>query len=157
MAGAAETIHATAIALAGRAALIVGPSGSGKSDLALRCIAHPPGDLFPASAVLVADDQTVLEASDGSILASAPPSIRGKLEIRGLGIMTLPFVAQAPVALVVEPTGRDRVERLPDPWPCVTLGGARFPALRIDPFESSAHLKVLLALSGLMRLGHPDG
>lgn len=76
--GTMETVHATTIAIDGAGVLLRGPSASGKSDLALR--------LIDDGARLVADDRTVLALRDGIVEASAPPSIRGKIEVRGLGI-----------------------------------------------------------------------
>ena len=75
----AETVHASTVALDGRAVLISGPSGSGKSDLALR--------LLDRGFALVSDDQTVVKKQGDALLASAPPSIAGKMEVRGIGIL----------------------------------------------------------------------
>src|SRR5437763_2449066 len=86
----AETLHASTVALDGRAVLISGPSGSGKSDLLLR--------LLDRGFVLVADDRVEI---DGGV-ARAPESLSGLLEVRGLGIFRLPHVASARLALVAE-------------------------------------------------------
>ncbi len=72
-------VHATAVAIEGEAVLLRGPSGSGKSDLALR--------LIDGGAQLVADDQTLLRRAGGRVLASAPPAIAGLLEVRGVGVV----------------------------------------------------------------------
>src|SRR5207237_6122820 len=77
----AETVHASTVALDGRAVLITGPSGSGKSDLALR--------LLDRGFTLVSDDQTIVRKDGDRLLASAPPTIAGKLEIRGIGIIEM--------------------------------------------------------------------
>src|SRR3954464_14823369 len=100
----AETVHASTVATDGRAVVISGPSGSGKSDLALR--------LLDRGFALVSDDQTFLRVRDGRLIASAPPTIRGKLEVRGLGIVEVESIADVPVALVVELTSD--MQRLPD-------------------------------------------
>ena len=97
-------VHGTCVAIDGRGVLLLGASGSGKSDLALR--------LIDRGAVLVSDDQTELSTAHDLLFASAPATIAGLIEVRGIGIVTLPFVAQAPVALAVrlgEP-----VERMPE-------------------------------------------
>src|SRR5690349_5634122 len=99
-----ETIHASTVALDGRALLISGPSGSGKSDLALR--------LIDRGFSLVSDDQTVLRRDGDRLLASAPPSLAGKLEIRGIGIVEVETVSDVPVALAIELAGD--IERMPD-------------------------------------------
>ncbi|MEQ1719147.1 MAG: HPr kinase/phosphatase C-terminal domain-containing protein [Hyphomicrobium sp.] len=152
MAASHERIHATAIAIDGpsgaRCALIRGPSGAGKSDLALRCLALAPTPLLPYQAVLVADDQVVLQRRDTEITASAPPVLAGRLEIRGLGIMTLPvFMAEARAVLVVDLFTGGAMERMPDPWPSITLFGLELPLLRLDPREASAPVKLLAALA----------
>src|SRR5215204_7027505 len=99
-----ETIHASTVASDGRAVLISGPSGSGKSDLALR--------LLDRGFTLVSDDQTIVRKDGDRVLASAPPTIHGKLEIRGVGIVDMESVSDVPLALVVELTSE--IQRLPD-------------------------------------------
>src|SRR6478752_5882906 len=77
----AETLHASTVAKDGRAVLITGPSGSGKSDLALR--------LLDRGFTLVSDDQTILKKDGTRLIASTPMTIAGKLEVRGLGIIDM--------------------------------------------------------------------
>ena len=74
------------MAIDGRAVLIAGPSGAGKSDLALR--------LIDRGFTLVSDDQTIVKRDGDRLLASAPPTIAGKLEIRGIGIVDMETVEQ---------------------------------------------------------------
>jgi serine kinase of HPr protein (carbohydrate metabolism regulator) len=143
-----DIVHATAIAVGGRAALIRGPSGAGKSDLALRCLAWPPSALLPNAAVLVADDRVRLERFGIELRASAPETIRGLMEARGLGIVTVPTTVCATVVLAVDLVDASAVERMPDRAIHVTLLGVQVPLLSIAGFESSAPLKVLLALTG---------
>lgn len=106
-------LHASCVALDGRAVLITGTSGSGKSALALALLAY--------GATLVADDRTVLRRSGASLTASAPKTIRGKIEARGVGILRAHTVPEAEVVLAVD---MDRVEegRLPHPLQVVLLG-----------------------------------
>jgi HPr kinase/phosphorylase len=143
---ASETHHGTAIALAANAVLIRGASGAGKSDLALRCLSLAPTALITTPAMLVADDRVVLTRNGERLTAEAPATIRGKLEVRGLGIVTVPSLASAELVLVADLTAPERVERLPDPAPETELMGVRLPLLHIAPFEAAAPVKLLLAL-----------
>jgi len=104
------TIHASAVLVGARAALIRGPSGSGKSGLALALLdAARSGRL--AFARLVADDRAHLEARHGRLLVRPAPALAGLLEVRGLGLVRLPYEAVAAVALVVDLAAD--AERLP--------------------------------------------
>src|SRR5919107_6261054 len=100
----AETLHASTVAKGGQAILITGPSGSGKSDLALR--------LLDRGFTLVSDDQTIVRKNGERLIASAPPTIAGKLEVRGIGIVEVDCANDVPVALIVELTSD--IQRLPD-------------------------------------------
>jgi HPr kinase/phosphorylase len=129
-------IHASCIELAGLGVLLRGPSGSGKSDLALR--------LVDAGARLVADDRTDLALDHGTLIASAPQTIVGRIEIRGIGIVALPSVARTRVGLAVDLVGADDVERLPEARHCDYLG-VEIPLIALAPFEASAAAKLRLA------------
>ena len=134
-----ETLHATTVAIDGRAVLISGPSGSGKSDLALR--------LLDRGFALVSDDQTFFRVSDGRLIASAPPTIRGKLEVRGIGIVDVESIADVPVALVVELTSD--MQRLPDDSRERTVLDVKVPLVSVDAMTASAPSKVAMALDRL--------
>ena len=134
-----ETIHASTVALDGRAVLITGPSGSGKSDLTLR--------LLDRGFVLVSDDQTIVRKIGAKLLASAPPTIKGKLEIRGVGIVDMDNVEDVPVALVVELTSE--IQRLPDDSRERPVLGIKVPLISVDAMSASAASKVALALDRL--------
>jgi len=142
---AKQLVHGTCVAFGAHAALLRGSSGSGKSDLALRFLALPAdGGMAPR---LVADDQVVVEAQAGGLVVSAPDTLAGKLEVRGLGIMTLPHVTQAKLVLIVDFVASDEVPRMPpEPLPRVTLLGVSVPNLQLAPFEDSAPLKLKMAL-----------
>jgi HPr kinase/phosphorylase len=142
----AERVHGTALALGDKAALIRGPSGSGKSDLALRCMTAPPLPWSNQRVELVADDQVMLTLRDAGIEVGVPPAITGKLEVRGLGILTFPHRTSARLALVVDLAAPADVPRYPlDPEVAVMLG-TEVPLIRLAPFESAAAVKLILAL-----------
>lgn len=147
MDGAVDRVHATAIAVDGRAVLIRGPSGSGKSDLAFRCLTLAPSPLFNAPARLVADDQVLLRREGMSLIASAPPAIAGKIEVRGLGILDVDLVRDASVVLVAVLASSQTIERYPDPWPVTNVLGLAVPTLGISAYDTSAAPKLLAALA----------
>jgi len=132
----AETLHASTVASSGRAVLITGPSGSGKSDLALR--------LLDRGFTLVSDDQTIVKRSGDRLVATAPATIAGKLEIRGIGIVEMERVDEVPVALLVELTSD--IQRLPDDSRSRPFLGVSIPLISIDAMTASAPSKVALAL-----------
>ena len=131
-----ETVHASSVAIDGRAVLIGGPSGSGKSDLALR--------LLDRGFSLVSDDQTILRREGDRLIASPPPNIAGKLEVRGVGIIDVEHVGDVPVALFVELTSD--IQRMPDDSRERPILGAALPLVNIDAMAASAPAKVALAL-----------
>jgi serine kinase of HPr protein (carbohydrate metabolism regulator) len=134
-----ETVHASTVALDGRAVLITGPSGSGKSDLALR--------LLDRGFKLVSDDQTLVRREDDRLIASAPPNIAGKLEIRGIGIVEMDYAGDMPVALLVELTSD--IQRMPDDSRERPILGLSLPLVGIDAMAASAPSKVAVALDRL--------
>ncbi len=122
-------MHASAAALRSQGVLLVGPPGSGKSDLLLR--------LIDRGFILVADDRVEMDGLD----ASAPSHLAGCLEIRGLGIARLPFLDRATLALVVK---LERPERMPMPARYEVLD---LPMISVDPFAPSAAILVEMALN----------
>jgi HPr kinase/phosphorylase len=130
-------VHATSIAVRGAGILLRGPSGSGKSDLALR--------LIDEGAVLVADDQTELRLIDDCVRLAAPASIAGKIEVRGLGILALACATSAPLCVVVDLVAVEAVERYPETRTC-SYFGREFPLFALAPFEVSVTAKLRLAL-----------
>ena len=138
-----QPLHATAVARVTpqgwRGVLIQGPSGVGKSDLALRLIGQ--------GWRLTADDWTNLWASDGALYGAAPPTIAGRIEVRGLGIATVPVQPLVRILLAVQ-CSHEPIERLPEPafW---TWQGVTIPQLRLDPRPASAGQVVATALAAL--------
>jgi HPr kinase/phosphorylase len=133
-------VHATAVAIGGRAVLLRGPSGSGKSDLALR--------LIDAGARLVADDRSELRRDGDAILVRAPETIAGLIEARGVGILQIDSLASAELALIVDLVAPEAVERLPEPR-SETILGLSISLIALAAFESSAPAKLRLALAAL--------
>ena len=131
-----ETVHTSCVAIGGRAVLIGGRSGRGKSDLALR--------LIDRGAALVSDDYTFVRRVDGRLLATAPQQIAGKMEVRGIGILEFPNASDVPVALLVD-LDLD-VERLPSTPETRTIAGVAIPMLGLSALEPSAPIKVEAAL-----------
>lgn len=141
------TIHATTVALDGAGVILRGPSGSGKSDLALR--------LIHQGAQLIADDQTVLFVENGRLMAQPPTEIAGRMEVRGVGIVGMGPPTVAPITLLIDMVDIDELPRMPTFEP-VDLLGHKIPRLHLAPFELSAAAKVPLALKALAeRDGRP--
>ncbi len=140
-------VHGTCVELFGLAVLLRGPSGSGKSDLALR--------LIDGGARLVADDQVLLTAETGRIRATAPTRFTGRIEVRGVGIVQVATIEAAPVALVVDLVAPADVPRLPEPNEC-RLAGITLPSIALAPFEASAAAKVRLAVLAEKRNSRTD-
>lgn len=137
------TIHATCIAIMGSGVLLRGPSGSGKSDLALR--------LIDQGASLIGDDYCEYHVHDGELFASPKETIAGLIEVRELGIVRLPYLSSVPIRLVVDlrpsPTASqsETIERLPC-LETVEIAGVRLPLIHLYPFQCSATAKVRLAV-----------
>jgi len=129
-------VHATAVAVDGVGVLLLGPSGAGKSDLALR--------LIDQGAVLVADDQTDLARDGARLVARAPAALAGLLEVRGLGIVTVPHRDAIALVAAFDLVAPEAVERLPERASVVFLGIA-LPLFRIAAREPSAPAKLRLA------------
>ncbi|MGQ7828571.1 HPr kinase/phosphorylase [Altererythrobacter sp. Z27] len=135
MSGNEFLVQATAVAIGGRALLIEGPPGSGKSSLALA--------LIDRGAQLIGDDGVRLIREGDSVIASPPPNIANKLEIRGVGIVDLPATS-APLALIL--TLEAEAPRFPDPVQTREVLGLALPLLRFRPGDAIQALRAEWAL-----------
>lgn len=136
-------MQASAVAIAGRALLIEGPPGSGKSSLALALIAR--------GARLIGDDAVTLTPSEGMLIAGPPPNIAGLIEVRGVGLARLDVAPPAPVALILT-LGGPPPRRLPEtPLPFREIAGVAVPVLAFDPgpVASAERAQWALRLHGL--------
>lgn len=140
------TIYGTCVLIGGIGVLLRGPSGGGKSDVAVR--------LIDDGALLVADDQVQVRMDQGRLMATAPAPLAGLIEVRGIGILPVPTAATAEIRLVVDLVAADRVERLPEPE-TVTLMDRVLPHLALSPFDASTPAKLRLAAAAVAagRLG----
>ncbi len=133
-----DTLHASAVAFGGRAALLIGPSGSGKSSLALELIA--------LGGVLVADDRVTLERREGGLWLDAPDVLRGRIEARGVGLLTI-RAAPARAGLVVD-MGKVEAARMPDAR-SIMLAGVDLPLIhKVESPAFAAMLRVYLDQEG---------
>ena len=149
-------VHATSVLLAASTApfgpygdgavLLLGESGAGKSDVALRLIAM--------GAKLVADDQTVLNVDAGRLIAGAPPSIRGRMEIRHVGIVGLESAPPHQVLVAVDLNGEGPLPRMPEEScyrpPAELPSCAPVPLLRLRAFEASTPAKIAAAAAAIL-------
>lgn len=137
--------HATCIEAEGCGILLRGASGSGKSDLALRMIER--------GARLVADDQVVLSEEHGAVWASPPPELAGRMEIRGVGVVSVKHAPRARVWLVCDLVAADCVPRLPEPECEELLPGCFVTRLALYSFEASAPAKLRHAAAAAREAG----
>jgi HPr kinase/phosphorylase len=134
---ACAQLHASCVALSGVGVVLLGPSGSGKSDLALR--------LIDAGGLLVADDRLMVERQGDRLIGRAPAAVAGLIEVRGLGIMRVEHCASAPLGLVVEMDQAAAPPRLPERMTHELLG-VMLPYVRLDSRAPSSCAKIKLAL-----------
>lgn len=149
-----KSIHGTCVSIGGIGFLLLGPPGSGKSDLALRLIDQQGLGLDSVAkpSQLVADDQVRLRRDGDAIVASSPVALAGRLEVRGLGVMAVPHLPEVKLAAVVKLLPAAEIDRLPD------LGAARhellgiaLPLLAVDPQAASAPARLRAAADWLGR------
>lgn len=134
-----ETVHATAVAIQNNGVFLIGASGVGKSDLALR--------LIDRGAKLVSDDIVLVDATQAPPMLHVAPNISGKLEVRGVGIIELPYVDDVPLRLVVDLDSKP--ERLPSTQTHYIFG-VELPCIALTAFEASAPIKIEYALRSIV-------
>ena len=139
----AAMVHGSAIAIHGKGVLLLGPSGSGKSDLALR--------LIDRGAKLICDDVVHIENNDSLPQLACAPNIAGKIEVRGIGICPIDFVDSAPLRLVVQ-LAQD-LDRMPPEHQRITIAGYSTPIFKLSPFQPSSAIKVEWALRSVIDAG----
>ncbi len=137
---ASRFFHASCVAIGGRGVLLLGGSGSGKSDLALQ--------LIDAGAQLVGDDQVVITKEGDGLVAAPAPKLEGLVEARGMGLLTLDYVPRAWLGLAVSLVGREEVERMPDAqfFDCF---GVLLPLLSLHAFDHATCAKIRLFIGQL--------
>ena len=135
------------------AVLLLGESGAGKSDVALRLIA--------AGAKLIADDQTALFEEEGRVFAESPAHLRGMMEVRGVGILNVDSAARAPLVLAVRLLDNSEIARMPEPsvyaLPAALQAAVNPPLLMLNAFEASAPAKIAAAAAVVARGGSIAG
>jgi HPr kinase/phosphorylase len=132
-----KKVPGTCVEVEGLGVLFRGPTGSGKSDLALR--------LIDGGARLIADDYTELSSESAILMARAPETIRDLLEVRGIGILKIGGALQAELGVVIDLVTADQVERRPEDE-SIELLGIRVPLFRLTPLEASCPAKVRLVV-----------
>jgi HPr kinase/phosphorylase len=150
-----QLVHGTCLAVGDCGILILGPPGSGKSDLALRLIDQPGRGTGPdmMTARLVADDQVAITRRDERLFAAAPPRLAGLIEVRGLGIVRTDHAPEAELRLAVRLSEAGHIERLPEESRLVLLDVA-IPEVAIDAFAASAPTRIRAAVVEVLR--HPS-
>lgn len=140
-----ETVHGSAVLVTGGGVLLLGASGSGKSSLAAHLIEN-------FGARLIADDRVALSEKKGVLRADAPPPLAGKLELRGLGVVRLPFVENAVLSLSINLVARQNVPRIAEET-FFHHQGCRLPQLDLHAFDLATPYVILQALAHLPRHG----
>ncbi len=146
--------HGTLINFKGKGVLLLGPSASGKSDLALRLVSPPiPFENERTPAQLVADDQVeiIIETQNGEkkLYGTAPEPLKGLLEVRHLGIKSVPYLEKSSIDFVIKLKKHNEIERLPGENLAIELvEGQSLPLFYLDPFEASALNKLHFIIEG---------
>jgi HPr kinase/phosphorylase len=132
-----KKVPGTCVEVEGLGVLFRGPTGSGKSDLALR--------LIDSGGQLIADDYTELSLENATLIARAPQTIRGLLEVRGIGILKIDGTLQTNLGVIIDLVTPEQVERIPEDQ-SEELLGIHIPLFRLFPREASGPAKVRLVV-----------
>ncbi|MFW6076396.1 MAG: HPr kinase/phosphorylase [Hyphomicrobiales bacterium] len=148
-----QLLHGTCVVVGGCGVLILGPPGSGKSDLALRLIDQPGRGIGAdtMTARLVADDQVAITRHDERLFAAPPPRLAGLIEVRGLGVVRTDHAPDAELRLAVRLTVTSRIERLPEAGDNLVLLGVSLPQIDIDASAASASARLRAAVIEISR------
>jgi len=130
-------LHGTSVEIQGSGVLICGKPGMGKSSLALQ--------LIDRGALLIADDQTLLDLEGNKLILQPPPPLRGIMEVRGVGLFPLPFQEKSFLRLCIEISEREKLERLPKPI-FIEYYGIKIPLLKLNKNDPLGALKVEMKL-----------
>jgi HPr kinase/phosphorylase len=144
-------MHGTCVAIGGACAILRGMPGAGKSDLALRFL-YLPATALAGPPALVADDQVILRRAGESVLASCPETLRGRIEVRGLGIARLDAIASEGLLTLLVDLDADAANavRFPEAFQYEDVLGLSIRRIALDPFEASAPVKLALALQNML-------
>tara|TARA_B100000242_G_C43036616_1_gene483271 strand:+ start:499 stop:930 length:432 start_codon:yes stop_codon:yes gene_type:complete len=130
-------IHGTSVTIGDQGVLILGPSGSGKSDLALR--------LIDRGATLISDDRTICNLVNKEIFMFSPSEISGLIEIRGMGLIRVPYIDNVKLKMIIKLTNK-KMDRFPKKYLFKKILGVSFPLFQISAFDISANAKINLKL-----------
>lgn len=142
-------VHGCCLTIGTAGVLLLGKPGSGKSDLALRLIDQPGNGTSGGKKIarLVADDQVIIRLVHGRLVGSPPATIAGRMEIRGLGLVSLPHAAKAALTLAVRLSARETIERLPEMEKSrFEILGESLPMILVDAGSASAPARIRAAV-----------
>jgi HPr kinase/phosphorylase len=155
MSAALENLHASAVQLAGQGVIIFGPSGSGKSSLALELLRQVLWD--GNQALLISDDRVDVAKHEHHLSASPPPALAGLIEVRGAGIYQVRHAQSARLRLAVDLVDESRAQRMPPQAPRLIAHGISLPCLVLPGAHTGACVRAILAHLGLFSPLLPRG
>jgi len=136
-----ETVHATSVAIDGYGVIIIGPSGAGKTDLAIR--------LIDRGACLISDDRTILSRANNVVTLNPPEKTAGQIELHSLGIYLVQFISNIELKMIVELV--NQAERYPMDSQIEKILDIQIPKIKLNAQSASAPIKVEMALHEFLR------